>query len=340
MTSMRTRLAVFGAVLVMAVAGAVFYVLHARQQHADTASRTPAVPVGGDPAAVSAGPHLVFRSTAVGEGYGMVAVVPLDNTTGPRAFTDVQCERVYATRGSAICLVAKRGLATTYEVKIFGSGWNQTAGRPLTGLPNRARISRDGSLTSTTTFVYGDSYASPGQFSTRTHVARTDGTGEAFDLEGFQLFTDGRANNSIDRNLWGVTFVDDDNFYATAASGRKTWLVKGSLSGKRLESVRPDVECPSLSPDGTRIAFKKRGDLPAGHWRLSVLDLRTGQVTETAETKSIDDQAEWLDNDTVVYGMPRTGDGVATSDIWSVPANGTGAPKLLVSDAWSPAVVR
>ena len=340
MTSMRTRLLVFAAVLVMAVAGAVFYVLHARQKQADTASRPPAVPVGGDRAAVTAGPHLVFRSTAVGEGYGMVAVVPLDDTGGPRAFTDAQCERVYATRESAICLVAKRGLATTYEVKIYGPEWNQTGGRPLTGLPSRARISRDGSLTSTTTFVYGDSYASPGQFSTRTHVARADGTGEAFDLEGFQLVTDGKTNTAIDRNLWGVTFVDDDNFYATAASGKKTWLVKGSLSGKRLESVRTDVECPSLSPDGTRVAFKKRGDLPNGRWRLSVLDLRTGQVTETAETKNIDDQAEWLDDDTVVYGLPRTGDGVATSDVWAVPANGSGAPKLMVTDAWSPAVVR
>jgi Tol biopolymer transport system component len=171
-------------------------------------------------------------------------------------------------------------------------------------------------------------------------VARTDGTGEALDLEGFTLVTEGKANASIDRNLWGVTFIDDDTFYATAASGKKTWLVKGTLSGRKLESIRQDVECPSLSPDGTRVAFKKRGDLPNGHWRLSVLDLRTGVVAETAETRNIDDQAEWLDNDTVIYGMGRQADGTASSDIWAVPANGTGTPRLLVSDAWSPAVVR
>lgn len=340
MTSMRTRLLVFAAVLAMATAGAVFYVIHARQQLADTASRPPAVPVGGDPVAVSASPHLVFRSTAVGEGYGMVAVVPLDNPGGPRAFTDAQCERVYAVRASAICLVAKRGLATTYEVKVFGPRWTQTADKPLNGLPSRARISRDGTLSATTTFVYGDSYTSPGQFSTRTVVSRIDGTGDAFDLENFQLVTDGKVNNAVDRNFWGVTFIDDGTFYATAASGGKTWLVKGSLAAKRVEALHTDVECPSLSPDGTRVAFKKRGDLPNGRWRLSVLDLRTGQVTETAETRNIDDQAEWLDDATVVYGMPRTGDGVATSDIWSVPADGTGAPKLMVPDAWSPAVVR
>lgn len=340
MTTMRTRLAVFAAVLVVAVAASVVWVLNARRDHREAASKPPAVPVGGDPTVVASGPHLVFRSTATGEGYGRVAVVPLDNPGGQRAFTAASCERVYATRESAICLVAKRGLATTYEVKIYGPEWNVESDRPLTGLPSRARLSRDGSLTATTTFVYGDSYASPGQFSTRTVVARVDGTGEAYDLEGFQLVTEGKSNAAIDRNLWGVTFVDDDHFYATAASGKKTWLVKGSLSGRRLESVRVDVECPSLSPDGTRVAFKKRGDLPNGHWRLSVLDLKTGQVTETAETKNIDDQAEWLDNDTVIYGIGRQGDGTASSDIWAVPANGSGAPKLLVSDAWSPAVIR
>jgi hypothetical protein len=68
--------------------------------------------------------------------------------------------------------------------------------------------------------------------------------------------------------------------------------------------------------------------------------LTTGTVTETAETKNIDDQAEWLDNQTVMYGMVRPGEGTASSDIWAVPADGTGAPRLLVSDAWSPAVVR
>jgi hypothetical protein len=59
-----------------------------------------------------------------------------------------------------------------------------------------------------------------------------------------------------------------------------------------------------------------------------------------AETRSVDDQAEWLDDSTVLYGLPRTGQsGAATADIWAVRADGSGAPTVLVADAWSPAVV-
>jgi Tol biopolymer transport system component len=191
----------------------------------------------------------------------------------------------------------------------------------------------------TTTFVFGDSYANPGQFSTRTVVTRTDGE-VVGDIEKFELVVNGKVITAADKNLWGVTFLDDDRFYATAASGGKTWLVDGSLSQRRVTSVRGDVECPSLSPDRTRIAFKKHGDLPPGKWRLAVYDLRSGQETVLSETRSVDDQVEWLDDATVIYGLPRDDQTSASSDVWAARADGTGEPKVLVSDAWSPAVVR
>jgi Tol biopolymer transport system component len=209
----------------------------------------------------------------------------------------------------------------------------------LPGAPTRARLSRDGSLAATTTFVFGDSYANPGQFSTRTIVTRTDGE-VVGDIEKFRLVVDGKAIKAADRNFWGVTFLDDDRFYATAASGGKTWLVEGSLARRTVTALRGDVECPSLSPDGTRVAFKKHGDLPPGRWRLAIYDLQTRAETLLAETHSVDDQVEWLDDKTVVYGLPREAAGSASSDVWQVPADGTGTPQILVSDAWSPAVVR
>ncbi len=338
MTS-RTRMAIFAAVAVLVVLGAAGYVVRqAAHQRAAQRAATP-VATNDDLAAVTAVPHLAFRSTALGDTYGRVALAPLSDPDGPRTFTSAACERVYVRADGAICLSAHRGLVTTYQSQLLGPDWDVRRELPLTGLPSRARLSADGSFVATTTFVYGDSYAMPGQFSTRTLVSRAAG-GPSEDLEQFRLMVDGKQVNAADRNVWGVTFADGDAFYATAASGGTTWLVRGSLRERTLTALREDVECPSLSPDGTRIAFKKHGDLPAGQWRLAVLDLATMRETVLAEQRNVDDQAEWLDDSHVVYGLPRTGGAAATSDIWVVDADGGGTPRVLVHDAWSPSVSR
>jgi dipeptidyl aminopeptidase/acylaminoacyl peptidase len=332
------RLIALVAIVAVAVAGTVWYVLHTRERQAAATANAPRVATQ-ELAAVAGQPHIVFRNTALGEEYGRVAMVPLDAPDGPRAFTPASCERVYAAGGSAVCLSAARGLVTTFRAQLLGADWAPLRELPLTGQPSRARLSRDGRLAATTTFVFGHDYASPGQFSTETLVTRADGT-RLGNLEEFTLTVGGAVRDATDRNLWGVTFADGDRFFATAASGGKTWLVEGSLSGRRLTALREDAECPSLSPDRGRIAFKKHGDLPPGHWRLAVYDLATGKETLLAEQRSVDDQVEWLDRDTIVYGLPRDAGGAATSDVWSVPADGGGAPSLLIRDAWSPAVVR
>jgi hypothetical protein len=54
----------------------------------------------------------------------------------------------------------------------------------------------------------------------------------------------------------------------------------------------------------------------------------------------VDDQAAWLDDDTILYGLGRDDDASPTTDVWAVPADGTGTPRLLIEKAWSPAVVR
>ena len=75
----------------------------------------------------------------------------------------------------------------------------------------------DGSLVATTAFVTGHSYATVG-FSTETVIRTADGESLG-NLEDFALIVDGAPLAAVDRNFWGVTFVDDETFYATAASG-------------------------------------------------------------------------------------------------------------------------
>jgi hypothetical protein len=67
-----------------------------------------------------------------------------------------------------------------------------------------------------------------------------------------------------------------------------------------------------------------------------VLDLATLRRIPLAETRSVDDQAAWLGNGTVMYGLRS---GARRSDVWSVPADGRGSPAILVPDAESPAAL-
>lgn len=334
----RTRVAVLAAICVVVLGAAVAYLVVSRnnqknvEQHAANVAQ-----VSG--AAIEARPRIVFRNTALGASYGKVAMVPLGNPAGPRAITTTPCDRVYATPKNVVCLSSDRGFVTTYGAHILDNNMRQTQTLPLTGIPSRTRLSLDGSYAATTSFTSSDSYGST-SFSTRTVITPVGGK-TLGSLEDFTLIHDGESIKPIDRNYWGVTFAaDDETFYATVAWAKHTWLVRGSIAGRKMVTLREDAECPSLSPDGMHIVYKQRGKLPPGTWRLVDYNIASGKVTPLAETRSVDDQVEWLDDTHVIYGLPRTGSQAAVADIWSVPTSGSGAPKLLIAQASSPAVIR
>ncbi len=332
----RRQLAVVGLVLTLA-ATTIGYVLVERDRVLAQAAAAPTA-TRAELTTVLAVPHVVFRSTALDPSYGKVSVVGLDDPTGPRAVTEVDCDRVYSVAERYLCLSSDQGITTSYAATLLGQDLRPTGTLPLAGLPSRARLSPDARFSTTTAFVSGHSYVGAG-FSTQTLVT-DDLRGVTTDLEGFTLRVDGRVRDEPDRNVWGVTFADEDTFYATAASAGRTWLVKGTLRGRSLTALREDAECPSLSPDRSTLVYKKRGTRPPGQWRLAAYDLTKGTERVLAGNRSVDDQAEWLDDAHVLYGLPRAGSEAAVTDVWSVRVDGIGVPELLIPQAWSPSVVR
>ena len=311
----------------------------------DEARSQPPPPVPHtSPTAYDGRPRIVFRNTAVGSSYGLLATVPLARPSAPRALSDVPCDRVDATARGASCLRTVRGTTTRHEWLDLGPDLRTRATTPLGGTPSRTRMSPDGRLVASTVFVEGHSYEST-ELSTATVVREVGGRkGEHSwgNLEDFALYVDGKRVRPNDRNVWGVTFAgDDDTFYASVSTGGTAYLVRGDLSERTLRSVRAGAECPSLSPDGTRVAYKV--DVAEGEavdWRLAVLDLGSGrQRLLTAEERSVDDQVAWLDDETLLYGLPRDSQAGST-DVWAIRADGTGNVRRMIADAWSPAIVR
>ncbi|OKK22577.1 TolB-like translocation protein [Streptomyces sp. CB00455] len=280
---------------------------------------------------------LAFLNGAPGPHRGALASVPARTPQAGRTASGLTCRRFFAAAGTGVCLRSTPGaLAQDNQAVILDAGLRTLRSFPLAGTPSRARVSPSGRFAAWTVFVSGESYGSA-FFSTRTAILDTRTWRLEPTLEDFAVVMDGKAHRSADANFWGVTFArDDDTFYATLATGGQTYLVRGSVSGRSVTTLARNVECPSLSPDETRIAYKKRVQPGASLWREHVLDLGTLREHPLAEKRSVDDQATWLDDRTLAYALPVEG-AVDSTDLWTVPADGTGTPRLLMPFASSPA---
>ena len=97
----------------------------------------------------------------------------------------------------------------------------------------------------------------------------------------------GQPYQAKDFNFWGITFTPDSkNFYCTLSSAGAHHLIKGDIAARTATVVHDNVECPSVSPDGRRVAYKKRFIIDERlFWQLHVLDLATQTETALAEKR-------------------------------------------------------
>ncbi|MCB0094885.1 MAG: hypothetical protein KDE46_04155 [Caldilineaceae bacterium] len=283
-------------------------------------------------------PFLISLNVNQGPDIGKVQVAALDAPDGDKVLTGLRCERVYFAGGRGICLrreidnLSARTLAT-----FFDDTFRAQLPFRTDGIPSRARVSPDGRYAVLTAFVLGHSYAD-NNFSTATILLDAQTGVSLGNLEEFTVYQDGVQIDYPDFNYWGVTFSQDGNtFYATLRYNLTPYLVRGNIQERTVSVLKEGVECPSLSPDETRVAFKKM--IGAGYWQLTVMDLKSFVETPLAETGSVDDQAEWLDNDHVLYGLANASPPPLDS-VFVVPADGSGEPTLFLEAATSPAVVQ
>jgi len=283
----------------------------------------------------------VFVNNVPGDDYGRLGVRRVDGT---RLLLDRTCIRVHVAGERGFCMSANEDpLFQAHQTSFFDLANPEITTKSYgSALPSRARMSPDGSLASATAFISGASYADiGGEAATIVTIDTIDGSRPLLGAAQFAVDSDDDRYNSGSGSYWGLTFVDNNDFYITGFYGEEPEIMSGSISDRTVTPTGWEGSCPSVSPDGKTLVFKEARE--GGGFDLVAVDLESGDKWTLGETRSVDDQVEWRDESTIVYAL-HTEDGDRPIqpewDLWSLDISEGSSPQLFLPNASSPAAIR
>jgi hypothetical protein len=327
-----TIIVICGAVALVAIVGAALSLLAFAPTPTNPARPAFTLSVARKPIPA---PFVMFRTLAPRHAFGRIAMA---SPAAPfeRRLTPLSCARVQFAGGTGLCLIEEPdGKAVRQVLYLFEATFALGARFVLSGIPIRARVSPDGRLAAVTT--YGEEESPAGERLASASMLIDVASGRVLgDLRSFSVVSAADQPIVAPVDISSVAFVDGDRFYATLSTADHRYLVTGSVARRRLDVFASGLANEAVSPDGRRLLVKKLADA-SGFWQLAVLDLDSlREVTLNQGPRSVDDQVEWLDAGHVVY-HDVTDEGTG---IWMLPTDGTTGPRLLIADAFSPAVQR
>ncbi|GAA3009412.1 PD40 domain-containing protein [Kitasatospora albolonga] len=310
---------------------------------ADRADRKDQEQVGGPPVrpgtvTLAGGQgQLLFRNLAWGPHRDEIVTVPAGEPGSTRTSSGLKCLRFHAAAGTGICLQAVHGtLDDTYRAVVLDDRLHELRSFPAAGIPSRARVSPSGRLAAWTVFVSGDSYAGS-NFSTRTAIVDTRDWRFESNLEEFAFLVDGRPQRApTSTSGASPSPTTSTSTPPSPPAAPPTW------SG-RPDRPHPDLPAPETS-SAPRSPPTAPGRLQEARPRrlagrpLAPVRPRPGHHGRDRHRRAAQHRRPGPLGRRLHPGLLPPGEYGA--DLWTVPADGTGAPATLAVSAVAPAYLR